>query len=120
MTKFSDRLKELRKSKDLSQADFSKQIGLSKSSINMYERGEREPGINTLEAIADYFNVDMDYLLGKTDHRNKYEWLIKEKEPAEKTFSEFQLKALELFDLVPEESQPFVLSMIEAAVKNLK
>lgn len=75
MTKFSDRLKELRKSKELSQADFAKQLGLSKSSINMYERGEREPSINTLEAIADYFNVDMDYLLGKTDHRNRYEWL---------------------------------------------
>ena len=29
----------------------------------MYERGEREPGIETLEAIADYFNVDMDYYL---------------------------------------------------------
>lgn len=32
----------------------------------MYERGEREPGLDTLEAIADYFNVDMDYLTGKT------------------------------------------------------
>lgn len=41
----------------------------------MYERGEREPGFETLEAIADYFNVDMDYLLGKSDHRNKMEWL---------------------------------------------
>ena len=120
MTKFSDRLKELRKSKDLSQADFAKQIGLSKSSINMYERGEREPGINTLEAMADYFNVDMDYLLGKTDHRNKYEWLKKEKEPTEKNVGEFQAKALELLNRVPEENQPFVLSLIEAAINNLK
>ncbi len=31
----------------------------------MYERGEREPGLDTLEAIADFFNVDMDYLSGK-------------------------------------------------------
>lgn len=75
MTKFNERLKELRKGKDLSQADFSKQIGVSKSSINMYERGEREPGIETLEAIADYFNVDMDYLLGKSEHKNKFDWL---------------------------------------------
>ena len=41
----------------------------------MYERGEREPGLETLEAIADYFNVDMDYLLGKSEHRSKTAWL---------------------------------------------
>lgn len=75
MAKFNERLKQLRKEKGFSQADFASQIGLSKSSVNMYERGEREPSIYTLEVIADYFNVDMDYLLGKSDHRNKYEWL---------------------------------------------
>ena len=37
----------------------------------MYERGEREPGLEMLEAIADYFNVDMDYLLGKAEVANK-------------------------------------------------
>ena len=37
----------------------------------MYERGEREPGIQTLEAIADFFNVDMDYLLGKSHIPNR-------------------------------------------------
>ena len=43
MAKFCDRLRSLRTSKGLSQYDFSKQIGISKSSVNMYERGEREP-----------------------------------------------------------------------------
>ena len=71
MVRFSDRLKALRNSKGLSQADFAKQVGVSKSSINMYERGEREPNFETLEAIADYFNVDLDYLLGKSDVPNK-------------------------------------------------
>lgn len=71
MSKFSERLRQLRTSKDLSQMDFAKQIKLSKSSINMYERGEREPGLETLERIADYFNVDMDYLLGKSDIANR-------------------------------------------------
>lgn len=37
----------------------------------MYERGEREPGLEMLELIADIFNVDMDYLLGKSDCPNK-------------------------------------------------
>lgn len=74
MTKFSERLRQLRTARDLSQMDFAKLIGMSKSSINMYERGEREPGLETLEKIADYFNIDMDYLLGKTDVVNKGLW----------------------------------------------
>lgn len=72
MSSFNIRLRELRRSVDLSQNDFAKAIGLSKSSVNMYERGEREPSLATLEAIADFFNVDMDYLLGKSDCRNRY------------------------------------------------
>jgi repressor LexA len=75
MPKFNDRLKLLRREAGLSQQDFANQLKISKSSVNMYERGEREPGIETLEAIADYFNVDMDYLLGKSEHRNKAAWL---------------------------------------------
>jgi len=67
MARFSERLRQLRTARDLSQMEFSKQIGISKSSVNMYERGEREPGLETLEQIADYFNVDLDYLLGKSD-----------------------------------------------------
>lgn len=72
MIKFSQRLRELRKKAGLSQQEFANQIGTSKSSINMYERGEREPSLEMLEAIADYFNVDMDYLLGKSDIKNRF------------------------------------------------
>ena len=75
MAKFNERLKLLRRESGLSQQDFAKQLGTSKSSINMYERGEREPSLETLEAIADYFNVDMDFLLGKSEHRSKAAWL---------------------------------------------
>ena len=67
MPTFSKRLRELRTSKDLSQQKLAELLNTSKSSINMYERGEREPGLEMLESIADYFNVDLDYLLGKTD-----------------------------------------------------
>ena len=76
MAKFCDRLRSLRTSKGLSQSDFSKQIGISKSSVNMYERGEREPNFKTLEHIADYFNVDMDYLLGKSDIVSKLQFTV--------------------------------------------
>ena len=72
MINFNIRLKTLRTDAGLSQQDLAIKIGLSKSSVNMYERGEREPSLETLEAIADFFNVDIDYLLGKTDVRNRY------------------------------------------------
>lgn len=42
----------------------------------MYERGEREPGFDALETIADYFNVDMDFLLGKSDIPNRSSWVL--------------------------------------------
>lgn len=71
MTKFALRLRELRCSKDLSQQKLADRIKISKSSINMYERGEREPGLEMLEVIADFFNVDLDYLLGKSNIANK-------------------------------------------------
>jgi len=71
MSKFSERLKYLRTSHYLSQLELAKYLKISKSSINMYERGEREPGIETLEKIADHFNVDIDYLLGKSEVANR-------------------------------------------------
>ncbi len=80
MSKFSIRFKELRNEAQLTQQALADCIKMSKSSVNMYERGEREPGLETLEIIADYFNVDMDYLLGKTDIRNRSK--IKVSEPS--------------------------------------
>lgn len=71
MSKFSMRLRELRISRELSQQKLADIMGTSKSSINMYERGEREPGIEMLEAFADYFNVDLNYLLGTSNIPNR-------------------------------------------------
>lgn len=67
MSKFSERLKLLRAEANLSQSELAKVIGISKSSINMYERGEREPGLDTIEIMAHYFNVDMNYIIGTSD-----------------------------------------------------
>ena len=68
MSRFHLRLRELRKVHKLSQQELADHLKISKSSINMYERGEREPGIDTLENIADFFNVDLSYLTGKSDN----------------------------------------------------
>lgn len=66
MAKFNQRLQELRRKHQLSQQSLADRLGLSKSSVNMYERGEREPGLDTLDALATFFGVSMDYLMGRT------------------------------------------------------
>lgn len=70
--KFSDTLKYLRKRAGMSQEELGLKIGVQKSTVSMYERGERKPSYEVLEAIADCFNVDMDYLTGKTTVERRY------------------------------------------------
>jgi len=62
---FSERLNELRSSKKITQENLAKELGIAVSTISMYERGERIPSLEVLEKIADFFNVDLDYLLGR-------------------------------------------------------
>lgn len=65
MGDFHNILKQLRLHHQMTQDDLAKKLGISKSAISMYENGNREPDFETLEAIADFFKVDMNYLLGK-------------------------------------------------------
>lgn len=65
MNEFKDILVYLRKRSDMTQQDLAKVLGLSKSMISMYERGERHPSYEMLEAIADHFNVNVDFLIGR-------------------------------------------------------
>ncbi len=64
---FPDVLKKLRLQNGLSQEELGNKLGLGKSTISMYESGQREPSLEMLEAIADIFNVDMNTL---TDSKN--------------------------------------------------
>jgi len=64
---FGEKLKELRKEHGLTQEELSKNIHVSISTVGMYERGERFPAENNLKNLADFFNVSMDCLLGRTN-----------------------------------------------------
>lgn len=55
----------------LTQDEIAKKLGVSKSTIGMWEIGKRLPSPELYEAIADFFNVDMDYLYGRSDVRQK-------------------------------------------------
>ncbi|MBR6108473.1 MAG: helix-turn-helix transcriptional regulator [Clostridia bacterium] len=61
------RLKELRKKRHITQLKLAMDLGLNQNSVSRYETGEHEADYKTLIAIADYFNVSIDYLLERTD-----------------------------------------------------
>lgn len=69
MANFKDRFKELRKEKGLAQKEIGDILGYSESTISLYESGRREPK-NTEDfiKIADFFDVTLDYLLGRADN----------------------------------------------------
>ena len=67
MGDFQNVFKKLRLSRGYTQAELADVLGISRSRIGMYETGAREPDFETLEIIADFFNVDTDYLLGRTN-----------------------------------------------------
>ena len=62
------RLKELRKARGISQLKLAMDLNMNQNSISRYETGIREADYKTLIAFADYFDVSIDYLLGRTDN----------------------------------------------------
>jgi transcriptional regulator with XRE-family HTH domain len=73
MTVFQDRLRELRKTLGLSQEELGQKFNLAKSTISQYELGKRSPDAVMLTKLADFFNVPVDYLLGRTDVKTPYD-----------------------------------------------
>ena len=67
MSAFSERLRELRKDKKISQAALAKEVGVSPRVYQDYEYGKREAQMTTLVRMADFFGVSLDYLTGRTD-----------------------------------------------------
>lgn len=65
-----NRLKQLRTEKGLLQSDIAKIIGKTDRAVGQYEREERDPSSETWAILADYFDVSLDYIMGKTDIRN--------------------------------------------------
>lgn len=61
---FSENLKILREKKQMTQQQLADKLKISRSAIGMYENGSREPDFETLELIADFFNINMDRLIG--------------------------------------------------------
>lgn len=67
---FSERLKLLRKSKDLTQTELATILHLSHGAVAMWETNKRQPDNETLSRLADFFEVSIDYLLGRNETKN--------------------------------------------------
>lgn len=65
---FAERVKELRIKKNIKQSELGEIVGLSDNAISDIERGYRLTSMEKLEALADYFEVSVDYLMGRTDN----------------------------------------------------
>lgn len=61
------RMKDLREDRDLSQSDIAKIIYTSQTQYSRWERGANDPPINILIRLADYYNVSLDYITGRTN-----------------------------------------------------
>ena len=64
---FSERLLQLRKEKNITQKQLASALNLSEVGIQNYEGGRRKPAYDILIALADYYNVSLDYLVGRSD-----------------------------------------------------
>ena len=64
---FGEKLKELRKTKNLTQTDIAKMFNVTDATVSTWEVGKAQPSFDILIELAKYFNVSTDYLLGITD-----------------------------------------------------
>ena len=66
-TDVSERIRELMKEENLTQVELANKIGLKQNTISAWLLNKKEPSIRSLWLVADYFNVDIDYLVGRKD-----------------------------------------------------
>ena len=69
---YADRILTLRKGSGLTQKQLAANAGISEMSIRFYENRRRQPACDALVALADAFNVSLDYLVGRSDNPNRY------------------------------------------------
>ena len=75
---FENRLKSLRNENSLNQSEVAEELGIARTTYANYEQGKRFPGKENLIAIAEYFGVSIDYLLGETDEKQSADKVINE------------------------------------------
>ena len=103
MNKYGKRLKELRELHHYSQEELAKLLNTSRSRIGMYEQGRRQPDFEMQEAIADLFNVSIDYLFKREEKSPNMS-----DDPKTSAF-------VELFQNAPQEYQDAAILLLKSA-----
>lgn len=63
---FGEQLEKLRKSRHMTQEEMGAKFGICASTLSNYERGVHQPDLEFIDKVADYFNVSIDYMFGRT------------------------------------------------------
>ncbi|WP_339167025.1 helix-turn-helix transcriptional regulator [Brevibacillus sp. FSL L8-0520] len=100
---YGERISELRTKMKLTQDDLAKRLGITRAALSHYEKDRREPDYETLERIADFFDVQVDYLLGRTNDPSPS---VKKEKPVNRAF-------LELPEDVSEEEKEFLQAQLD-------
>ena len=106
MSDFATMLKYLREREKLSQRELAEKLNISKSTISMYEMGKRHPKFEDEEAIADFFNVDLNVLRGR---------VMLDKINSAPTQDERSKRIVEYYQNVPPEVQDAVEQILISA-----
>ena len=99
-----ERLKELRKSRDLTQAQVADGINCTPANYNRYETGERQLPVDALIKLADYFGVSLDYLTGRAPISNS-------------ALSEYEIEFIKNLRSVPDSFQEDAMDFLDIKLK---
>lgn len=72
MTNFQERILYLKRERNLLQKDIAASVGLSLRAYQYYEKGQKEPTLSVLLRLADYFDVSLDYLVGRSEDPTRH------------------------------------------------
>lgn len=106
-----DILKELRQQHNVTAKTVAEAVGILPDTYRSYETGRREPNLNTLVLIADYFNVTTDYLLGRAPQTDPIKLLVAQTDISAEAQEE-------LYMALPEEAQAIVLTVMRMLREN--
>lgn len=112
---FGDRLRMLREEKGLTQKELGEIVKVSERVIGYYEANNRFPkDENTLKRMADYFNVSVDFLIGRTDIRNHADNTSSKVNQEMKVMDEDKLTLINDYDKLTPEQQKLVRALINS------
>lgn len=112
---FSEQFKALRKEKGATQEDLAKLLNITQTQVSYYEKGKALPPFHALIALADYFAVSIDYLVGRSDDPRSNEFDAKNRERR----SALKIKETKILDSLPVELLPAYQAAREKNPENL-